>query len=67
MLVGQFVPYGHTWVEGRNISLFTVLFEPSEPEEGTTYTYLSFTPLLVLILLTDKVIVTECHTVCLWH
>lgn len=24
-------------------------------------------PLLVLILLTDKIIVTECHTVFLWH
>lgn len=67
MLVGQFVPYDHTCVEGRNISLFTDLFEPSELEEGTTYTYLSFIPLLVLILLTDKIIVTECHTVCLWH
>lgn len=67
MLVGQFVPYDLTGVEGTSVSLFTVLFELSELEEGTTYTYLSVTPLLVLILLTDKIIVTECHTVCLWH
>lgn len=67
MLVGQFVPYDHTWVEGTSVSLFTVLFEPSELEEGTTYSYLSFTSLIVLILLTDKIVVTGCHTVCLWH
>lgn len=67
MLVGQLVPYDHTWVEGTSVSLFTVLFELSELEEGTTYTYLSFTSLIVLILLTDNIVVTGCHTVCLWH
>lgn len=38
MLVGQFVPYDLTGVEGTSVSLFTVLFELSELEEGTTYT-----------------------------